>query len=1226
MKIHLRSLAAALLLCLQAGLLMAAEKSDCPDNSCFDTQIISEEKDGSCTTYTLEISQDGGCRYALSHFNIEVACGQITDVSNSEGWAMEVGTTDPTTGITGIKVDDIKKFGESNSPQSFTVTYTICDNGSCSPEDLVPSRVAYKASTCVHYQDVAPLYIPMSARLLPTDASCAGTADGQIDLQLDGGTAPYQFNWSNGATSEDLEGITAGLYSLNITDAAGETLSLEAQVSAPEGMELQLTATAPSCANGDDASLDLSIEGGTGPFTYVWSNGATTEDLQNLHAGTYSLTVTDANGCEATASTTIANPKAIFIRPTELLQAGCDGTGGAISVEASYGTAPYTYTWSNGETGAGISELSPGTYTVTVTDAKGCHNKRSFQLSAATPPELTISAEDCSNTLTAVVSGGTAPYTYEWNTGADSPGIEISEGGTYELSVTDANGCSTSQSISVNDPSTPISLSFDTQQPACEGAGNGSIDLTAEGGSGDYTYEWDNGATTEDLENLEAGDYSVTVTDSNGCSSTQNITITAPASTISLSFETQQPTCQDNSDGSIDLSVTGGSGDYSFEWSNGESSEDLENLGAGSYSLTVTDSNGCTATGSVNLTAPKAIFIRPMSVVNANCQGEGGSITVEASYGTAPYTYEWSNDETGASISNLSPGTYTVTVTDANGCHNKRSFTISQESGPTAGISSVGCGNEFQLSATGMGGTAPYTYEWSNGETSSGITATAGTHWVTITDANGCSSTDSISLQETDTPLSLQASISHVTCAGGDNGTATIQASGGAAPYTFDWSNHQQGNTATGLKAGVYSVKVSDANGCSEVLAFTVTEPAAIGITAIVSNNDSCTTPGGTIEADVHGGTPPYTYEWNTGESSSHLSGLSAGSYTLTVADANNCVAIRSFTIEDVYDSKELLASLQAEETLVCKGSSTAITVSFTGEGPYNFTYSDGQAEHSITTSANPYLLEVAPEKSTTYRLLSVSNSCGEGIVSGEASITVEGCGKTPVCEDGCFSTEIISNVSDGNCQTITLQVNSDGNCRYALSHFNIALSCGTAGNVSNSGGWPMEVNALDPTTGVYGIKIDDIKKFGEGKSPQSFTVTYTVCSEDEICLENLRYDSLKLAYKAGQCVYYGEAEQPAPTRENVPAEIIVVPDFMLYPNPYTQEGTLSIKVTDVYSTEKATLTVSSISGVIIHQQQYEVSEMNNIISLAFEHLAAGTYVVKMEIKGYVITKQLYVL
>ena len=1293
MKKYLLSLIIAFLTILPLRGLMAAEGQDCPENHCFSTKLIKEQKEGDCTTYTMEIFQDGSCRYALSHFSIEVPCGRITNVSNSGGWAMVVGTTDPTTGITGIKIDDIKNFGESKKPQSFTVTYTVC-GASCANEQA--GKVAYKASNCVHFDQPQKPYVAMSASLGVKDLKCADSRNGEVNLTIKGGKEPYSFQWSNGATTEDLTGLAAGTYGVTIKDATGAVLIREAVVAAPlpleveaeispaacggsgtislsvqggtvpytfkwsngstastinagagvyevtitdgnscsftktysikesggfqlsisggencgdnalsavvsggvapfsyswstgastanisatasglytltvkdakgctssaskqiavgEALDLQLTPNNPICAYDNNGSIDLQVEGGSGNYSYSWSNGATSEDLEGLKSGTYSVTVSDAGGCSATASVTLSNPQSIYVRPIEIIQPDCNGGLGSISVEAYYGTAPYTFEWSNGEVASSISELEPGVYRLTVTDANGCSSSRSFTISAPSQPSVSIDGASCSTSLTAVINGGTAPFTYEWSTGETTSTIDITEGGNYEVTVTDANGCSSTASVTAGDPSAAISLAYEVKPPTCNGDSDGSIDLTIEGGDGNYTIIWSNGATTEDLENLKAGTYTVTVSSGSGCSVTETIRVTAPQS----------------------------------------------------------------------------IYIRTLEVKNINCLNVGGSISVEAFFGTAPYTFEWDNGATGSSIENLEAGVYTLVVTDANGCSSSRRYTITEESAPLVSLIASGCGKSFQLAANVEGGKSPYKYSWSSGETTESISAGPGSYSLTVVDASGCSSTASIVLEESETSLQLNVEVKDVKCSGGRDGAASLIISGGVAPYVIDWSTGSDSTAVHGLSAGVYSVQVTDASGCSQVQAFTIKEPEAISIASNVVNSVGCGNPTGSIEVEVSGGTAPYKFHWNTNAESSKLQGLSAGNYTLTVEDAKGCVAIRSFIIENEAGGTAPSANLEAcADTVICRGATAGIPVYFTGEGPFTLSYAGGGESFTVTTSANPYMLELSPTVATTFVLKGVSNSCGLGAASGQVNIQVSDCSRNQVCEDPCFSTEVLSRVLSGSCETITLKVSTDGNCRYALSHFTVATACGTVSNASNSGGWPMELNTIDPTTGLQGFKVDEIKNFGEGKGAQSFTVTYTVCSNAS-CPEAASSCGPLVAYKAGSCVYYdkaGESQQLSAPLAGTTAPL-VKPDVDLYPNPYQDGQQLNIKLKELEQEGNATVTVRSLTGLQLYKKVFVVGPTNSTITLEMPAvLSSGLYIITIEVQGEYITKQLYVL
>lgn len=1279
--------------------LLATDKPDCPDNSCFDTKIIEEQKQDDCTTYTLEISQDGSCRYALSHFSIEVPCGSITDVHNSEGWAMEVGTTDPTTGITGIKIDDIKDFGEKSISQSFTVTYTVCGRA-C--ESLAPEKVAYKASTCVHYDEVESPYTPMVASMSAQNLRCAGSADGSVDLTVSGGAGPFTFVWSNGATTEDIQNLSAGAYQVNISDSRGETLTQEVEITAPNALQLDAEIIAASCAG--NGSISVKTEGGTAPYTYSWSSGETTTSIKGP-AGRYELILTDAQGCSLVESFIIEESSALQVS----ISGGSNCENNVLEGLISGGTAPYTYAWSSGESTATMEVQSSGTYTLKVTDANGCSTSASKEVIIGEAPVLTLDsthpgcangsdgsidltvegvsgeysvrwnngattedlqnlpagtytvtvtgADGCSSSATAVLSNpqaifvrntgivhpdchgglgsitvdaylGVEPYTFEWNNGATGNTINDLEPGAYEVTVTDANGCTAIRSFVINAPRTPhVTIS----------GGDCSSTLTARasGGTAPYSYEWTGGESTSSIEITEEGFYEVVVTDANGCSATASIQAQDPSNAISLEYEVQNPTCHGDTNGSINLTASGGTGELTYSWSNGVTTEDLENLPAGTYTVTVSNSSGCTSSASINVSAPYAIFIRSVEVKNVSCQGEAGSIQVEAYFGTAPYTYSWSNGAKGAFAENLESGYHTVEVTDANGCSNTREFYISKDSAPQVRISGNGCGAHQELTAVVSGGKAPYTYSWSSGETTAAISATTGVYNVTVTDANGCNSSANLTLEEAESPISLAVSVNEVSCAGASNGSASIQVNGGVAPFTFDWSTGSKGSEIKDLKAGVYSVKVTDAGGCSEMLAFTVAEPQAISITAVAENNGGCGgVPTGSVEVQVKGGTAPYLYNWNTGNETSSLSGLTAGVYTLTVEDAKGCVAIRSFKIENTGGGSGILASMEAcADTVVCRGSTARLPITFTGEGPYTFVYTDGNQQYSITTSANPYMLEVQPQSLSTYRLLSVKNSCGAGNVSGQVNIQVSDCTKGKICEDPCFDTKVVKRETSGSCETITLQVSTEGACRYALSHFTVGVGCGSISQASNSAGWPMELNSIDPTTGLYGIKVDEIRNFGEGKNPQSFTLTYTICSEESSCQESLSCGPL-VAYKAGSCVYYDKAIEGAFLASSPVAnqsstllgEIVLLPDFDLYPNPLERGQVLNLKVKQLSEAGSAKLTIRSLTGLQVYEGTYAVSPANNQIILSLPYMPSGTFVVSLEVQGYILTKQLYVL
>ena len=1267
---------------------------DCSDN-CFDSKVVEQKTSGSCTTYTLQVNNDGSCQSALSHFSISVPCGQIKEASNSRGWPMEIGTTDPTTGITGIKVDNIKGFGEDGKAGSFTVTYTICSTSCGGGDPLCGFLVAYKAGTCVNYGTAQPPYVPMSGSLAASDLKCFGDTNGSIQLSLQGGKAPYTYQWSNGATTANPNSLAAGTYSLIITDAANKQLALSTTIGQPQALLLQANSKDASCG-ASNGSIDLTVSGGTAPFTYSWSKGANVQDLDQLPAGIYSVLVKDANDCSATAEYTIKSSGAVQLS----LNTSGGGCGAAtISALVNGGTAPYQYLWNTGAQTSTLTSAEAGTYTLQVTDAAGCTATASTTISGSGQPveiAYEYSSPSCSGGndgwIDAIVSGGTGSYTYSWSNGASSEDLENLSSGSYSLTVTDASGCTATIHISV--PQTPaIGITvLETIQPDCHG-NLGGLTISAYNGTAPYTYTWAHGATGESLEGLESGYYTVTVTDVTGCKVSRSFQIKEPnspqvqinggscgdntltavvsggegpysytwsngassgsitgesgqyytvlvtdqngctaeadiqldeiGSALSLSTVSTSPNCNGGTDGSIDLTVSGGTGTYTIVWSNGSYTEDLSNIGAGTYAVTVTDESGCTKTASVTIANPAAITVLATETIHANCHGLGG-ITVDAQNGTAPYTYSWAHGATGNSLDALEAGQYTVSVTDAKGCTTQKTFTIRDEQAPAVRIATLGNCSSYQLSAIVNGTTGPYTYLWSSGQQGASILPTvSGSYSVTVTDANGCTATAYTDLSLGESALSLSAHVQPVSCAGSKDGAASIQVSGGTAPYTYDWSNGLSSASSSSLSAGVYSVRVTDARGCYDVVAFQIKHAAPMVVSLLGSTASSCGLENGSLTIRASGGTAPYTYKWNTGATSENLSGVAAGSYTVAVIDAIGCATEATFAVEASTTENNVIASIDnCQDTIIAKGATATLNVSFGGLAPYTFTYTDGQTEYTVTTSENPYNLVVQPGQTTTYTLLSVASGCQTGNAFGAATVTVV-TPKLPVCTDGCFSTDLISTVIGNGCTTYTLQVNAGSDCRYDLSHFEVALPCGTVSNMNNSGGWPMSVG-MDPTTGVWGIKVDNIKNFSAN---ESFTLSYTLCNA-EACADAMASCGPLVSYKAGQCVYFGKATPTsAPVAGNPSYDGVLGPgmSLKLYPNPLMANQALSVEIENLFVTTNATITISSLTGLKVHEQSQMMSPSNRVVTVSLPQLPAGSYLVSVQFNNNRYTKQLFI-
>ncbi len=507
----------------------------------------------------------------------------------------------------------------------------------------------------------------------------------------------------------------------------------------------------------------VSVTGGVEPYSYAWDNGETTATATALDAGAHDVTVTDANGAETTCSVTMQAPAELIVSPT-VVQPTCNGDLGSISIEVSGGVEPYSYLWSNGETSATISNLEADVYALTVTDANGCTSGGQYSIDAA-PSAITIASAvipvDCDTQKGAIsltVSGGVPDYTFEWRT-SDGAGIVQGEkdqtnlsSGTYVVAVYDANQCMSVKEFVLAEPDcqvSPISITLIDCQIKCRD-GKGSIQSKVSGGQAPYTYAWSNGSTDADIYHLSPGTYTVTVTDANGKTASQSSTIQEAPAAITVKTVLTPVAC-DTKVGGIALTVCGGNAPYQYHWSTTDGSgieqckATQQKLTAGTYLVKITDANGCSKEEQIQL--EEAVCAEPLCIKLTACQikchDEKGSIKSKVSGGVAPYTFQWSNGETGADVYNLDPGTYTVTVTDANGKSDTHSATI--DAAPTAikvtaeVVHATENMNDGSIALIVSGGTAPYTYLWCTGETTKDIEALKPmVYFVDITDSNGC--------------------------------------------------------------------------------------------------------------------------------------------------------------------------------------------------------------------------------------------------------------------------------------------------------------------------------------------------------------------------------------------------------------------------------------------------------------------------------------------------------
>ncbi|MDO8366059.1 MAG: HYR domain-containing protein, partial [Saprospiraceae bacterium] len=786
---------------------------------------------------------------------------------------------------------------------------------------------------------------------------CNGASTGSIDLTVSGGTPAYTYSWTGGVTTQDRSGLAAGTYTVTVTDSKECTKTLSVTITQPAALSLTETHVNVACNGQSNGSIDLTVTGGTGAYTYSWNGGATTQDRSGLAAGTYTVTVTDANACTKTLSTTITQPNSISVSVVRV-KVPCRGEAtGGLNITVTGGTPGYTFDWSNN--GPQNPDTDPedlmnvvaGYYYVSITDANGCLAvfadtvTQPATLLALSTTQVNVQCQGGSTgSIDLTVTGGGSPYTYSWTGGATTQDRSGLAAGTYTVTVTDANNCVKTISATITEPATGIALTETHVNVLCNGGTTGSIDLIVSGGVSPYTYSWTGGVTTQDRSGLAAGTYTVTVTDANACTKTLSATITQPTA-IALTETHVNVACNGGSNGTIDLTVTGGTGAYTYSWTGGVTTQDRSGLVAGTYTVTVTDANACTKTLSATITEP-TIIVLTETHVNALCNGGStGSIDLTVSGGVSPYTYSWTGGATTQDRSGLAAGTYTVTVTDANACTKTLSATITE---PSAGITliethvNVLCNgySTGSIDLTPSGGTIPYTYSWTGGATTQDhLNLAAGTYTVTVTDMNGCTKTLSATITE---PTAIILTETHVNahCNGSSTGSIDLIVSGGTGAYTYSWTGGVTTQDRSGLAAGTYTVTVTDANACTKTLSTTITEPTTIVLTEthvnVLCNGNST----GSIDLAPSGGTGAYTYSWTGGATTQDRSGLAAGTYTVTVTDANACTKTLSTTITEA--SAVVLA--ETHVNVLCNGNSTGsidLTVSG-GVSPYTYSWTGG--------------------------------------------------------------------------------------------------------------------------------------------------------------------------------------------------------------------------------------------------------------------------------------------
>jgi len=788
----------------------------------------------------------------------------------------------------------------------------------------------------------------------------------------------------------------------------------------------------------------------------------------------------------------------------------CNGScEGDATVSGSGGTPPYTYLWSSsGQSGLTDTALCAGQHDVVITDANGCTDTTSAAIIEPVAIALEFSSVDatCGNAdgeASVSAADGVAPYTYLWddfNT-QTTPTATGLPAGTYAVIVTDNNGCTSTGTVTVNN-TVPVVIISAVTNISCNGTADGQATASASGGVSPYTYQWDDpdSQTTALATGLAAGTYTITVTDSGFCFSTATVTLTEPPA-ITLTLSSVDASCG-NANGEASVSASNGVIPYTYLWDDPgvQTTAAATGLAVGSYTVLITDANGCNVSGAVSVNDAGAPVVTLSSNIDVSCNGgSDGEATISASGGIMPYTYLWddTNAQTTVTATGLTAGTYTITVTDFSGCVGSAVITINEPLPITLALSSVNasCGNaDGQASVIASNGVSPYIYLWDDSAAQTTPTATglfSGTYTVTITDANGCT-TNGIVAVNNSVPVVNISSWLNVSCSEGNDGEATVAASGGTPGYTYSWSTIpvQTTATATGLVADTYTVSVTDAAGCVANAIVTINQPAQMVLTTD-SIDANCGQSDGGVSVSATGGTGAYTYLWDDPDSSitAAVSGLAVGTYFVVVTDANGCNATASATVNDISGgTASISASTNASCNGACDGDATA---SMTGgtppyaylwddpfmpitptifslcAGTYNVTVTDinGCADTSSVTITEP----PAPDITT------FSNDATPGACDGNAIVSVNG-GTPPYAYQwdaaaGSQTTTIADSLCPG---TYAVTVTDAKGCTYVDS-----VNVGNTTGINNQ----YSINNIqlkvypNPSTGEFMIMLNILKK-----------------------------------------------------------------------------------------------------------------------------------------------------
>lgn len=818
-----------------------------------------------------------------------------------------------------------------------------------------------------------------------THVSTCGGSNGSITISPFGG-GTYHYHWdgpSSGSVygitgSVQLPGLKQGNYKVTIVHATTgcEKVIASIPVNGPGPQVQAIQVEAQSCVGLADGSITLSM-GGT-VDAYLWSNGATTKDIHQLAPGYYDVTIT-GGGCHTHLQSLEVLPASEMTIGAVMVAAECAGVpSGRIALTVLGGQAPYSAQWSHGAQGLLADGLAVGSYQATITDAKSCQVMAGpFQVQES--PSLSAAAivkdVNCHNQQDGIIAlqlfGGVPPYQVQWSDGISGKDRVALAAGKYSYTLSDANSCTYINEIEVKQPEALVPVWTDVRHVTCAGAQDGRLIVDVFGGAAPFVYHWNFGVGQATAENLEAGTYSVTILDQKGCASSLPAVSLIHESPLSLSIANLvHPTCTFFSDGLIELNVSGGSGHFLYNWSNGQTDASLTDASSGIYAVTVTDLLGCSIvqTGLI-LTEQSPVQVSLLGTWFPKCgPGTKGNIEVAVA-GQGPFSYLWNTGYQGEDLQQVAPGYYSVTVSNPQGCEAVLDSIYLTSNGESFYVSymhfeNLRChgdkGGNIYIELTG--GEGPFQFNWSHGQEKdiaepqdalSGLTQ--GQYSVTVTDNRGCVLVyGPIPISEPP-PLLLHVplhGIRNETCKDAKDGAITLDISGGTSPYSVYWMRDSvfflSPPNPVNLSPGHYTAVVIDKNGCARSLPQSVEivgPPNLLSWQEILVEGENCEGISDRhVTLKLGGGVPPYTYAWDDGSTLSARPMTAPGQYCVSVTDNFQC---QRDTCLQLHDSHPL----EVEVVVIheCDPYSQIYTHVLSGQPPYTYTWSHGDTAFMAT-------------------------------------------------------------------------------------------------------------------------------------------------------------------------------------------------------------------------------------------------------------------------------------